>query len=67
MCPNWDPPADGQSAVENVALGGGGLKKGANPLAIIGMAVDLLVPEKPKVKKEPEIFVRRIELERIDS
>ncbi|MGB7785553.1 MAG: hypothetical protein WBL27_05580 [Salinimicrobium sp.] len=67
MYPNWFPASDGQSKIGNPAVaggGGGGLKNGANPLAIIGMALDLLIPDKPKVKKEPEVFIGRIELEK---
>lgn len=65
--PDWYPASDGQSKIGNPAVSGGssgGLQKGANPLAIIGMAVDLIVPDKPKVKEEPVVYVGRIELEK---
>lgn len=66
MYPDWYPAADGQSKIGNAAAsGGGGMTMGANPLAIIGMAIDLIAPKKPRVKKEPEVFIGRIQLEEI--
>ena len=67
MYPNWFPAADGQSKIGNSALGGsgGGLTKGADPVAIIGGIISILAPKKKKVVEEPPRFISRSELEKI--
>ena len=66
MYPEWQPGPDGQSAISNPAVNSssGGLKNGANPLAIVGLVVDAIIPKR-KPKPGPEPYIGRIELEKI--
>ncbi|NJW51884.1 hypothetical protein [Salinimicrobium oceani] len=63
----WEFRQDGQSRVTNSAMGGSGLSKGANPLAILSTVASLLLPrtrKKPQQQEQPRSKIGLIQLER---